>query len=140
LFINCADSLFGPITTIRSDGYVVKVIPWTAFTLSADDWRRVADARDILAVSFKMSLPSHCHGSHFDGRIQIESNNVSHPIPKLRSGRLSPSLKIFKRDGRRSAMGFPASSASQSIGLPFKMASTSSRSTITGLMRNPLIF
>lgn len=50
MFINCADTLFGPITTIRQDGRIVKAIPWTAFALSADDWRRVADARDILAV------------------------------------------------------------------------------------------
>ncbi|KAF8335507.1 hypothetical protein F5887DRAFT_890288, partial [Amanita rubescens] len=48
-FINCADTLFGPITTIRKDGRTIKNIPWTAFALSADDWHRIADARDILA-------------------------------------------------------------------------------------------
>ena len=50
LFVNSADALFGPITTIRQDGRLVKEIPWTAFSLSADDWRHVMDARDILAV------------------------------------------------------------------------------------------
>ena len=48
--MNSADALFGPITTIRQDGRLVKEIPWMAFSLSADDWRRVMDARDILAV------------------------------------------------------------------------------------------
>ena len=53
LFINCADALFGPITTVRKDGRVVKDIPWTAFTLTAGDWHHIADTRDILAVSTK---------------------------------------------------------------------------------------
>ncbi|KAF8336706.1 hypothetical protein F5887DRAFT_891208, partial [Amanita rubescens] len=53
-FINCADELFGPITTIHENGHATKKIPWTAFSLATDDWRRVADARDILADSNKI--------------------------------------------------------------------------------------
>jgi hypothetical protein len=60
IFINCADQLFGPITTIRQDGRLIKQIPWTAFSLSADDWRRVADARDILAVRTGSFLFDYC--------------------------------------------------------------------------------
>ncbi|KAF8696454.1 hypothetical protein AX14_001593 [Amanita brunnescens Koide BX004] len=51
LFINCADRLFRPITSIRQGGRVEKEIPWTAFSLSAEDWGHVSDARDILADS-----------------------------------------------------------------------------------------
>ena len=53
LFVNSTDALFGPITTIRQDGCLVKEIPWMAFSLSADDWQRVVDARDILAICNK---------------------------------------------------------------------------------------
>jgi hypothetical protein len=51
LFISSADQLYGPITTLRHDGHVLKKLPWTAFTLSDADWARVLDAKQILAVS-----------------------------------------------------------------------------------------
>jgi hypothetical protein len=51
LFISSADQLYGPITTLRRDGHVLKKIPWTVFSLSESDWVRVLDARQILAVS-----------------------------------------------------------------------------------------
>ncbi|KAG1751591.1 uncharacterized protein EDB91DRAFT_1243837 [Suillus paluster] len=38
LFISSADELFGPITSIRCHGKVIKHIPWTAFTLRTSDW------------------------------------------------------------------------------------------------------
>ena len=60
LFVNIAGNLFGQITTIRNEGCIVKEIPWTAFALSADDWRRVADARDILAVWYMGEVGHHC--------------------------------------------------------------------------------
>jgi hypothetical protein len=50
LFLATADQRFGPITTIRSYGRIVKHIPWTAFTFSDDDWNRVKEAADLLAV------------------------------------------------------------------------------------------
>ena len=50
LFLQMADSLYGPITSIRQNGEITK-IPWTAFTLIDSDWERVKDARDILKVS-----------------------------------------------------------------------------------------
>ncbi|KAF8487806.1 hypothetical protein F5888DRAFT_1624190, partial [Russula emetica] len=50
-FLRSADSLYGPITTIRRNGHVEKKIPWSAFALTERDWERVADARDILKDS-----------------------------------------------------------------------------------------
>jgi hypothetical protein len=50
LFIQMADSLYGPITMIRHNGRIAKKIAWTAFTLLDGDWERVMDARDILKV------------------------------------------------------------------------------------------
>ena len=41
LFIQTADLLYGPITTIRQNGRITKKIPWTAFTLTDSDWERV---------------------------------------------------------------------------------------------------
>ena len=45
------DEIYGPITTLRRDGHIVKHIPWSAFKMSDRDRQRVLDARDILAVS-----------------------------------------------------------------------------------------
>ena len=50
LFIQMADLLYGPITTIRQNGRISKKIPWSAFTLMDRDWERVKDLRDILKV------------------------------------------------------------------------------------------
>ena len=49
LFINSADELFGPITTIQCAGLPAKQIPWTAFSFKAADWERVNDIRTIIA-------------------------------------------------------------------------------------------
>jgi hypothetical protein len=50
LFVASADQLYGPITIIRQDGLIIKKIPWSAFRLLENDWKRVADAQAILAV------------------------------------------------------------------------------------------
>jgi len=50
LFVATADQRFGPVTTIRSNGRIEKHIPWSAFTFSDDDWNRVSEAADLLAV------------------------------------------------------------------------------------------
>ncbi|KAF8067558.1 hypothetical protein FPV67DRAFT_1357976, partial [Lyophyllum atratum] len=52
-FVSAADEKFGPITTIRREGRIVKHIPWAAFKLSEIDWVRVRDARMILADANK---------------------------------------------------------------------------------------
>lgn len=52
LFVSGADERYGPITTICKEGEPMCKIPWTAFSFTSDDWQRVADAQDILAVSF----------------------------------------------------------------------------------------
>ncbi|KAH9920792.1 uncharacterized protein B0H18DRAFT_858501, partial [Fomitopsis serialis] len=47
-FINTADDLFGPITTLRAKGKIVKRIPWSSFKLKEQDWEHVKDVVDIL--------------------------------------------------------------------------------------------
>jgi hypothetical protein len=56
LFVATADQRYGPITTIRRDGQVMKHIPWSAFRFSETDWERVLEASHILAVSEVLSL------------------------------------------------------------------------------------
>jgi hypothetical protein len=56
LFVATADQRYGPITTIRRDGQVMKHIPWSAFQFSETDWERVLEASHILAVSEVLSL------------------------------------------------------------------------------------
>ncbi|KAJ8579843.1 hypothetical protein M405DRAFT_699659, partial [Rhizopogon salebrosus TDB-379] len=48
-FINTADELFGPITTIRRPVLGKKHIPWMAFSFTSADWERVEDARVIIS-------------------------------------------------------------------------------------------
>ncbi|KAF8198603.1 hypothetical protein BJ912DRAFT_845440, partial [Pholiota molesta] len=50
-FIASADEIYGPITTLRRNGRLLKHIPWSAFKMLEDDWIRVIDARDILGDS-----------------------------------------------------------------------------------------
>ncbi len=45
-----ADLKFGPITILRRKGLPPKKIPWAAFKLSEDHWKRVKLCADILAV------------------------------------------------------------------------------------------
>jgi hypothetical protein len=55
LFISSADQLYGPITTLRREGRVIKHIPWMAFALDTLDWDRVLRAQEILSVSTLMN-------------------------------------------------------------------------------------
>ncbi|KAN0081296.1 hypothetical protein V8E55_008920 [Tylopilus felleus] len=48
MFINSADELYGPITTVRNNGRA-KRIPWTNFTLLTRDWERVHDTRSVIS-------------------------------------------------------------------------------------------
>jgi hypothetical protein len=52
LFVALADALFGPITTVRTNGWISKKIPWSAFWMSNLDWESVKDVKDILTVCF----------------------------------------------------------------------------------------
>lgn len=49
LFINSADELFGPITTVRRPGMPVKCIPWTAFAFLSSDWDWIKDLHAIIS-------------------------------------------------------------------------------------------
>ena len=51
MFIQSANTLYGPITTICHNGRIEKKILWSAFALTEGDWGWVADARDILKDS-----------------------------------------------------------------------------------------
>ena len=50
LFLSSADEVYGPITTIRRNGHIIKHLPWSAFRLSDSDWKRVLDVKTILQV------------------------------------------------------------------------------------------
>ena len=50
MFINSADELYGPITTVQNDGQA-KQISWTNFTLSMRAWERVHDTWSVISVS-----------------------------------------------------------------------------------------
>ena len=50
LFVASADHHYGPITTIRREGRIIKHIPWSAFEFTERDWERVKEAAEILAV------------------------------------------------------------------------------------------
>jgi hypothetical protein len=50
LFVSSADHRYGPITTIRREGRILKHIPWSAFAFSEGDWERVKQAAEILDV------------------------------------------------------------------------------------------
>lgn len=54
LFVNSADELFGPMTTVRKDGRIVKNIPWSAFNFKPSDWERVNDTRLVIADANKL--------------------------------------------------------------------------------------
>ena len=49
--------MYGPITTLRRNNRVEKHIPWAAFKMVEEDWTRVTDARDILAVTTFFCIP-----------------------------------------------------------------------------------
>jgi len=51
LFLQSANSLYGPIMTICCNGHIKKKIPWSAFSLTERDWEWVANVRDILKVT-----------------------------------------------------------------------------------------
>ena len=56
LFLASANALFGLITTVHTNGQIVKKIPWTAFWMCRLDWERVKDVKDILTVSWHMTF------------------------------------------------------------------------------------
>lgn len=57
MYIDQADRLFGPITTIKKSGKTVKKIEWKAFKLSPAGWARLKDCADILEVRFSDDNP-----------------------------------------------------------------------------------
>ena len=134
LFINCADELFRPITTIQKEGCMVKEISWTAFGLSASDWHHIADARDILVVSF-IFISFWIH-TNLISRIPIRFNSTSHQRPRQCSGGSYLSLKTFNHCGRRNAMEQLALSGLWCTGMLSRMAWISWISIITSLTRN----
>ena len=54
LFVNSADELFGPMTTVCKDGCVVKNIPWSAFNFKPSDWEQVNDTCLVIMDANKL--------------------------------------------------------------------------------------
>ncbi|KIK91999.1 hypothetical protein PAXRUDRAFT_148247, partial [Paxillus rubicundulus Ve08.2h10] len=50
LFLASANELYGPITTIRWKGWIMKCITWTAFSLKASDWEQINDTCSVIVV------------------------------------------------------------------------------------------
>ena len=65
LFVNSADELFSPITTIHQPGMPVKRIPWTDFSFQLSDWERINNARTIIldANSLQQVFSSDCQAT-----------------------------------------------------------------------------
>ena len=38
LFMTSADVMYGPITTLQCNNWLVKHIPWSAFKMTDQDW------------------------------------------------------------------------------------------------------
>src|SRR5271156_5969100 len=95
--------MYGLIMTLRRDNRLVKHIPWSAFKLMDNDWIRVIDASDILAVGIIYIF-------HFKNlliasfTIQTEFSNTSLLRKSPRFGGYFPLLKNCKRHGRRNTM------------------------------------
>jgi hypothetical protein len=95
-----ADELYGPITTVRTNGKIVKKIPWSAFQLGDDDWKRVKYLRNILEV---------CHLKLFNflliirDRTRIKYNNTSRQNDYQRFGVRSLRLRSCKLFGKRNS-------------------------------------
>lgn len=52
LFLNSADELFGPITMIHQNGHIMEKIPWSAFSLSDNDWSHIDNVGLILETRY----------------------------------------------------------------------------------------
>ena len=50
LFLRSGNALYGPIMTVRCNGWIAKKIHWEAFEMSEEHWQQEIDARDILKV------------------------------------------------------------------------------------------
>lgn len=103
MFILTADKKFGPITTLRKDGKLVKHIPWTAFRLDDDDWARCPMIIDILNVRNRswQLFESRADRTDYCLRTQTRYSNVSRAIKPQHCGELFPLLKASSLHGRR---------------------------------------
>jgi hypothetical protein len=136
LFVNSADELYGPITTIRRESCIRERIRWSAFALKPSDWERVQDMRAVISVR-----PSHtcCDSDQVSltstHRMRTTSSNYSLMNIVQRSGKLSRPLRSSRRRGRvnTTARNMP------SIATQSKMASTKSTNIILVLMTSPYI-
>jgi hypothetical protein len=99
LLLGSADAMFGPITTVRTNGQVTKKIPWSAFQLSEEDWERVKDIKDILTVRVHRTT---CLGSALtlQARIPRQFSTISHLNVFPHSGAPFPLLRSCKPHGK----------------------------------------
>jgi hypothetical protein len=136
LFIGSADALFGPITTVRTNGRISKKIPWSAFRMSNLDWERVKDVKDILTVCsfFARVHPHDALTSHI--RILKISNIPSHPSDFRLSGARSLQLKSCKPHGRQGA----TTPTLLNTGVQLQTVWRSLKNTIRASTRSPATF
>lgn len=132
LFLQSADTLYGPITTIRRNGRIEKKIPWSVFALTDQDWERVADARDILKVNpcpfYRSETTDKCND-----RIQTTSKSYSRPNSSPRCGVHFPRSRNCRPLGKISGNQIVLSCTSA----PLMPDWQNSKSTIRGLTPSP---
>lgn len=102
LFLRSADDLYGPITTLHSNGCIVKKIPWITFQLGDNDWKWVRDVRDILQVCCLKGF-NLFHLLIFCSRIQTKSSNTSHQNDYQCSGMHFPPSRSYRLPGKQSS-------------------------------------
>jgi len=136
LFVGTADALFGPITTVRTNGRISKKIPWSAFRMSNLDWERVKDVKDILTVCSFVTRVHPCDILTSYIRILKISNILSHLSDFQHSGARSLQSKSCKPHGRQGVTTLTL----LNTGVLLQTVWRSSRNTIHASTRSPATF
>ncbi|PIL25949.1 hypothetical protein GSI_11703 [Ganoderma sinense ZZ0214-1] len=90
LFVESADHLFGPITKVRHQGEATVSIPWHAFEIKSEGWKRVALCIKILTVI--PVLETLC--SKWEKRLEDPDFEIFHDAIRLGLEKLN---KYYKR-------------------------------------------
>ena len=104
LFVMLADAMYGSITTLQHDNWLVKHIPWSAFKMSDRDWTWVIDVCDILGVSSFNFMSATMSNIFPSIRILIEFNSTFPLKSNQHSGMHFPLLKSYKPHRKRSVI------------------------------------
>ncbi|KAM6492375.1 hypothetical protein JOM56_012100, partial [Amanita muscaria] len=111
-FLASADQLYGPITTLRQDGHAIKSIPWKAFILSNEDWKRVdllinilSDSNEVLHHFSSVKYPNiyralpafECLQTRWEKRLANERYELYHNALKYGLAKLSKYYSKFDK-------------------------------------------